>query len=258
MPDPVARTRVDVVRPAAGGRSAVHFSTDAPAESPVLRPVLLHSDHAGATVSLVPEGALLLSGDAIAVDVTVGAGAQLRLLEPAGTVAYSMDGGRASWDVSITLGPAASLTWAGEPFVVAAGAEVDRRTTVRLGFGAACALRETVVLGRQGEQPGVLRQQLDVTGPGGAPILHERLEVGPTSSALLLGGARAMGSVLLLGHRLPSGPPGSSGTSRFDLEYEGTLVRSLADQAHRLTALDYWAQAICSCTSNSSPVAAAR
>jgi urease accessory protein len=215
------------------------MGTTGPADKPVIRPMLMSSDPAGAKVSLMPEGALLLAGDAIAIDVVVGPGAHLELVEPAGTVAYAMDGGRASWDVTIELGPAATLVWAGEPFVVAEGASVDRSTTIRLGAAAAMAWREMVVLGRHSERPGWLRQELSVVGHNNAAMLAEDLELGPASGRLLLGGARALGTVLVLGRRLPPGVEQRSGT-RLDLEGDGTLVRHLCTDAHQATMADVW------------------
>jgi len=218
------------------------MGTDGPSDRPVVRPMLMASDDAGAVVSLVPDGALLLAGDAISIDVHVGPGARLELTEPAGTVAYAMDGGRASWDVTIELAPAATLVWAGEPFVVAEGATVDRSTTIRCGTGAAMAWRETLVLGRHGERPGTLRQGLTVLGHHDVPLLREDLEIGPTSHHLLLGGARAIGSVLVLGRRLPDDLEHGAGT-RLDLQADGTLVRHLALEAHRATSAATWATA---------------
>lgn len=238
----LSHTRVHVTRPTAGGRASVSMGTAGPDDRPVIRPMLMSSDEAGATVSLMPEGALLLAGDAIVIDVVVGPGARLELVEPAGTVAYAMDGGRASWDVTIELGPASTLVWAGETFVVAEGARVDRSTTIRLGSAASMAWREMVVLGRHGERPGRLRQELNVTGHNDAPMLAEELELGPASSRLLLGGARALGSVLVLGRRLSPEVGRCSGT-RLDLEGDGTLVRHLCTDAHRATAAEVWAAA---------------
>ncbi|MET1037945.1 MAG: urease accessory protein UreD [Aeromicrobium sp.] len=200
------------------------------------------SDEAGATVSLMPEGALLLAGDAIAIDVSVGPGARVELVEPAGTVAYGMDGGSASWDVTIELAAGATLMWAAEPFVVAEGATVERSTTIRLGDAAVMAWRETLVLGRHGERSGHLRQVLEVTDDDDVPMLVEELEVGPGSSRLLLGGARTIGSVLVLGHRLPAGDADEAGT-RLELEADGTMLRHLADEAHRASPAWAWAAA---------------
>ena len=238
----LSRTRVHVARPTAGGRAAVSLGTAGPDDRPVIRPMLMSSDDAGAMVSLIPEGALLLAGDAIVIDLVVGPGARLELVEPAGTVAYSMDGARASWDVNIELGPASTLVWAGEPLVVAEGARVHRSTTIRLGSAASMAWQEMVVLGRHGERPGWLRQELSVVGHDGAPMLTEGLELGPGSSRLMLGGARVLGSVLVLGRRLPP-DMGRCAGSRLDLEGDGTLVRHLCVDAHRATAADVWGAA---------------
>lgn len=236
----LSRSRIALALCPDGGRARVVVGADGPTDRPVIRPVLLSSDEGGARVSLVPEGALLLAGDHISIDIEVGAGARLELIEPAGTVAYAMDGGRASWDVTIRLAAGARLLWAGEPFVVAQGASVDRCTSVQLGAGAVLALREMLVLGRTGEQAGDLRQRLDVTGPDGAPILVEDLDICSSSGRLLLGGARTVGTVMLVGARLAE--PSSEGT-RLDLESPGTLVRCLSDQAHLATTPGAWAEA---------------
>lgn len=204
--------------------------------------MLLASDDAGARVSLVPEGALLLAGDAVSIHITVGAGARLELVEPAGTVAYAMHGGSASWDVTIDLAPAASLVWAGEPFVVSAGADVTRITTVRMGWDAMFAMRETLVLGRHREAPGRLRQELSVTGQNGTPMLCEALDVGRESSPLLLGGARVMGSVLTLGYRTPQAVDAPTIT-HLDLDGLGTVSRALAHHAHHLPLDAAWISA---------------
>lgn len=230
-------TRVAVVRPAGGGRASVTFSTSSPTGRPVLQPMLLRSDTAGATVSLVPAGALLLAGDAIRLELTVGAGARLDIVEPAGTVAYAMHGAAASWDVTIDLEPAASLVWAGEPFVVAAGADVTRTTRIRLGWGALLALRETIVLGRHDEPSGRLRQELRATGQNGIPLLSESLTVGPNETPLLLSGARAVGTVLTLGCRTP-GVPGPA--VQLDLDACGTITRTLGGQAHAVQLASAW------------------
>lgn len=231
-----------VTRPVLGGRARVSMTTADSTDRPVIRPMLMRSDDAGATVSLMPEGALLLAGDAIEIEIFVGPGARLELLEPAGTVAYAMNGCHASWNVTIELAAAASLVWAGEPFVVAEGASVHRSTTIRLDAGASMAWRETLVLGRHGERPGSLCQEVTVSGHGDVPVLHEGLALGLDSSPLLLGGARAIGSVLVLGQRLPADMSVGTG-ARYELEAEGTLVRHLASDAHLAVLGSVWSAA---------------
>ena len=228
-----------MARPPGGGRAVVSFAVSSAADRPIVRPMLLASDEAGARVSLVPEGAILLAGDAVSLHITVGAGARLELIEPAGTVAYAMHGGSAVWDVAIELAPAASLVWAGEPFVVSAGADVTRSTTVRMGWDAMLAMRETLVLGRHHEEPGRIRQHLTATGQNGTPMLSESLDVGPGSSPLLLGGARVMGSVLTLGYRTQP-TVDAPRITRLDLDGLGTMSRALAHQTHHVPLDAAW------------------
>lgn len=224
----LGRTRVRVSADPDGGRCRVHTAlaaTDPTASG--LRPLVLRHDAAGAQVSLVPDGALLLAGDAVEIDVEVDPGVVLEIIEPAGTVAFDMRGDRARWDVRIRLGAGARLAWAGEPFVVAAGADVSRHTTAVLGPGAGLALRETLVLGRHGEPPGRLRQHTVVSDDHG-PVLVEDLPLDAATAPMLLGGNRVVSSVLALG-----GPPAErSCRQRYDLDGGGRLWRRLGQQAH--------------------------
>ncbi|WP_418606077.1 urease accessory protein UreD [Georgenia sp. SUBG003] len=115
-----------------------------------LSPRVLGGDGAGARVGLVATRALLLGGDHVSIDVRVGAGAWLEIVETAGTVAFDAGGTPSSWSVTVTLEAGARLEWEALPFVVADGADVTRSTRVMLDDGARALLRETVVLGRTG------------------------------------------------------------------------------------------------------------
>ncbi|WP_345527952.1 urease accessory protein UreD [Nocardioides endophyticus] len=210
---------------------------------PVIRPMLLAVDERRARVALVPDGALLLADDAVAIHIDVGPGAGLELIEPAGTVAYDMRGGRATWDVDVRLGQGATLTWAGEPFVVAAGALVRRTTTVQVADGATLALRETLVLGRSGEPAGQVRQRTAAVDEHGDPLLVEELALDADRAVMLLGGKRVVDTVMVLGARVPE-LAGTLGCHRFDLERSGTVLRRLADEAHRGLADAHWAAAV--------------
>ncbi|TIC87675.1 urease accessory protein UreD [Nocardioides sp. GY 10113] len=240
--DRVARTRLRATLTDAGRcrvRSAVTLSDPT---APSVRPVVMTQERAAARVSLVPEGALLLAGDAVEIDVEVEAGARLDLVEPGGTVAYDMRGAAARWSVRITLGPGAVLTWAGEPFVVSAGASVDRRTSVRMADGAALALRETLVLGRYGEPPGRITQRTDVT-VAGRPALVEEMPLDPTTAPLLLGGHRVVGAVLAVGGAAAGGPVGPE-RDRYLLERGGALWRRLGCEAHEADLGEAWRAAV--------------
>lgn len=237
---PVARTTVTVER--APGAARVRMRVDSDVLRPAVRPMLLDRSEAGARVSLVPDGALLLAGDHVALEITVGAGARLELMEPTGTVAYAMSGGSASWDVAITLAEDAALVWAGEPFVVAAGARVRRRTVVSAAEGARLALRETTVLGRYGEGPGVVDQTWQADAPAGT-VLAEDLHLGAASSLPgLLGPHRVLTGVVLLGC---DAPVEEASADRYDLDGGGVLWRRLAGDAHAASLAGAWACARC-------------
>lgn len=243
---PASRTEtfLSVTRPPDGSRVRVEHSTCGGPDRPAIRPVLLSCDERGATVSLVPEGALLLAGDAVWLRVEVGPGASLQLVEPAGTVAYDMRGGRAGWEVEINLGLGASLIWHGEPFVAAAGSETTWNTRVLADFGARFALRETLVLGRCGEQPGRLRHEVFVGHADGRPILADGVEVGPGCTAAILGGCRVMGTVLVVGAELGISVPTSEVGTRFEIEAGATVFRTLSDDAHRAVEQNIWYAAV--------------
>lgn len=238
----VGRTRVRVSMDPDGGRCRVRTAmTCSDPTVAALRAVLMHHDDARARISLVPEGALLLAGDAIEIDVSVDAGARLDLVEPAGTVAFDMRGGHARWDVRVRLGPGAVLTWAGEPFVVAAGANVSRALDLTLGTGAAVGLRECLVLGRYGEGPGQVRQRTTVSTEG-EPVLVEDLPLDGVTAPGLLGGHRVLSSVLLVGAAAPEADPEAA--HRFDLHGGGHLWRRLSAQAHEGALPAAWAHAL--------------
>ncbi|UDY25208.1 urease accessory protein UreD [Nocardioides sp. Kera G14] len=243
----VTATSISVTRPEEGGRvSVVHRALGGP-DRPVIRPVVLTSDTDGARVSLVPEGALLLAGDVVRLDIEVGPGATLELMEPAGTVAYDMRGGSASWDVHIHIASAGRLVWHGEPFVVASGAVVRRHTTVTLGQSARLALRETLVLGRHDETGGRVDQRLEVVTEGGQPLLVDALDT--TGHPLAWGDHRAMTSVLMLGADLEE----TVGGTRFELEAGGMLVRSLTGEAHTAELRSPWQAAVAATLRKASP-----
>ncbi len=177
-------------------------------------------------VALVPEQAVLVTGDRVTVAVHVTAGQRLEIVEPGGTVAYAMRGGQASWDVRVAVEEGGSLVWHGEPFVVAQGADVMRSTTIDLAPGACLKLRETLVLGRSGEHPGALVSRTEVRRDG-VPVLVEELD-----AALGLGPHRVVDQVLELNgfETVAERPP--QPTVVMVLEGGGLLHRWLGAETH--------------------------
>lgn len=236
----LGRTRLSVCAGPSGGRCQVRTAvTRSDPTASAVRAMVVEHTPAGARVALVPEGALLLAGDAVELDVSVGAGLEVDLVETGGTVAYDMRGSTARWDVRIDLAAGATLRWAGLPFVVAAGAEVGRSVRVRCGAGARLALRETLVLGRYGELPGAVRQTTTVDDPAG-PVLVEELPLDADSAAWLLGGSRVVTSVLSVGGDVPET---ADDLHRYDLDRPGAVLwRRLGRQVHDVELSAVWEQ----------------
>ncbi|WP_432541592.1 urease accessory protein UreD [Kineococcus sp. SYSU DK002] len=172
-------------------------------------------------IALVGARALLLAGDRVAVDVHVGPGCALELVEVAATVAYDGRGGpAATWTTRVRLDAGARLRWDAEPLVVADGAHVERRTDLDLAAGAVARLRETLVLGRSGEAGGSVRLRTRAH-LGGRPLLVEDLDLRDPRvrrSPAVLGAHRRLETVVVLGER--DEVPGA-----LHLEGPGTLVR---------------------------------
>ncbi len=208
--------------------------------------VLTQTDRA-VTVALVATGALLLGGDHVRVEVRVGDGVALELVETSGTVAYHGRGRASSWSADVHVGRGASLVWDALPFVVSDGADVARTTNLRVHDEGAALLRETLVLGRDGQRGGLLRSATSAV-VGGADLLVEELDLtGPHTAAGVLGAARVVDSVLLAGAPPPpaderadgrhpggggAGPPGRRGVVVLDLHGPGALARAVGAAAH--------------------------
>lgn len=204
----------------------------------LLRPQVVASGPERCRIGLLATTALLLGGDVVELDVRVGAGARLDLFDVAGTLAHHGRGEPSAWHVRIVVGPGAGLTYAGEPFVVGDGADVTRTLDVELAPDAAVALRDTVVLGRAGQQGGLLRS-LTTVRVGGRPVLLEDQQLDPDglrSSPGMLGGHRVLDTVTWLGC---ASPEPTVATTYALVDGAGTLVRwlggSLADSPlHRI------------------------
>jgi len=216
-----------------------------------LVPRVIHTGPASARVALVAGGALLLGGDRVRLDVTVGAGCTLELEDIGGTVAYNADGHKSEWIVDVTVEAGALLIWHGLPFVVADGANVDRRTSIILrGPGATACLRETIVLGRTGERGGIIDLRTSVLTIATTsdeknqtePLFVERLVVRGTEPVPgVIGTNRVMDSLLYFGGRAPAVAPAVLGaTEILELEGPATIARSLQHEAHRSVLTTVW------------------
>ena len=194
----------------------------------LLRPQPLHGPDDRCRIGLLATTALLLGGDAVQLEVDVGAGVALDLVDIAGTVAYDGRGRAASWSVRLRVAEGGSLRWAGEPFVVADGADVTRSLVLELAPGGRALVRETVVLGRTGQRGGVLRSRTDVRRAG-LPVLVEDTLLDPAGHRRLpgmLGDLRVVDTLLALGVAAPPAPAGGLAVFRL-VDPDCSLLRHL-------------------------------
>ena len=139
-----------------------------------------------------------IGGDELALRISVGAGAFLRVRTAAASIALpGPDGLESVLRVSVDVGAGARLEYLPEPVVVSAGARHATIIRVTLAEGASLLLRDEVLLGRHGEAGGASRTELRVTYAG-RPLLRQSLEVSGADPADLgpavLAGHRAVGS----------------------------------------------------------------
>jgi urease accessory protein len=189
----------------------------------MLAPRLVERGTSSALVAVAAAQMLLLDGDDLRIEVEVGAGCTLEVEDVGGTVAYP---GVSSWRLVARVGPGGRLIWRGLPFVVASGARARRVTEISLEPGAAVLLRDTLVLGRHGENGGAIRSELHVRQED-RPALVETLEADAAMPQVgVLGGHRVLDSVVAVGYR----PPPGDGI--LSLEAPGAIARYLGEEAH--------------------------
>lgn len=152
-------------------------------------------------LGLLSTTALLLGGDVVELEITVGEGVRVDLYDVAGTVAYHGRGRSSAWHTRVSVAAGGCLVWSGEPLVVADGAEVTRTLEVEAAVGATVLLRETLVLGRSGELGGRLDNQTTVSRAGELVLREDQLldPDGVRRLPGLLGEHRIIDSVLGIG-----------------------------------------------------------
>jgi urease accessory protein len=198
------------------------------------RPRPLPAVGGAARVALVQTTAMLLRGDDVRLDIDVGPGAHLEVVELGGTIAHHVRAGvPARLTIGVRVGRGATLRWPAQPLVLAAGARLVRTCEITIDAGAVALLRETIVLGRSGESSGALDAHTRVE-QAGRPLLDERLDTGDPSllrSPVVAGPARVLDTVMLLGARP------ADGEGAFDLAGPGALWRACDGDAAQVDAV---------------------
>jgi len=201
----------------------------------LVTPRVVRHDGARAEVALIATTATLLGGDTLRLVVEVGPGLRLDLRDVAGTVAYHGRGVGCVVDIALRVHASATLTWAGEPLVVADGSEVTRHLRAEVAEGGRLLLRDRVALGRSGEVGGRLDCHTALRYAG-RPALVEQLEVRAGLGPGALGDARVVDTVTALGWR----PDPTPGHPAYQLNEPGALSRELLEEAHTSTLPTVW------------------
>ncbi|MCI0154601.1 urease accessory protein UreD [Dermacoccus nishinomiyaensis] len=184
-----------------------------------------------ARVALVATTALLLAGDEAELDIVVGDGVALEIVEVAATVAYAGRGGACSWSANLNVAEGASIRWPGEPFVVATDARATRTTRADIADGGSLMLRDTLVLGRHGEAGGELVARTDISHAGRPALVEEFRLAADDDAPGIRGGRRVVDQVTMLGSA-PAGHDLPVGVTRLDLFAPGRIERWLGDDVH--------------------------
>ncbi|MFC4529487.1 urease accessory protein UreD [Sphaerisporangium dianthi] len=231
--------RAAVVTELSGGRTVLGTLRSDP-------PLTLRQTGPG-TVHLVSTAAGPLGGDRLKLVVDVAPGTRLRIASVASTLVLP-GAGRSVMTVEARVGAGATLVYAPEPTVLAAGC--DHRMIVRLALaeGASVSWREEIVFGRYGEAPGRCHARFDATVEG-VPLLRQEFVAGDPAvdgSPAVYGDARCVGTVLVAGPRFPyeAGECAlSEGCAVLPLAGPGTLISALAPDAPALRARLAWGEA---------------
>jgi urease accessory protein len=135
-----------------------------------------------------------IGGDELALRISVGAGAFLRVRTAAASIALpGPEGLESVLRITVDVGAGARLEYLPEPVVVSAGARHATIIRVTLAEGASLLLRDELLLGRHGETGGAARSVLNVDYAG-RPLLRQSLEVSGADAVV-------MGPAVLAGHR---------------------------------------------------------
>jgi urease accessory protein len=189
-------------------------------------------------VSLVSGAAGPVGGDELKLSIDVESGAALVLRNVAATLVLPGPHHQQSRiETVIRVAAGGAFVWLPRPVIAARSCHHLAITRVMLEPGARLLLREELLLGRHGEQPGAIRQRLRVT-LGGRPLHDQELAlgagVGSWDGPAVTGGRRAVGSVLIVDPEWDHDPidlkttDGTTDTALLPLSESAVLITALA------------------------------
>jgi len=187
-----------------------------------------------AVVHLVSSATAPLGGDDLSLAVCVGPGAHLQLRGIAATLALpGHRGERSHASITFDIDVSATVEFLPEPTVVTSRASHSSVISAQLADTARLRLREVLVLGRVGEQPGSLDSTVEVVRAG-TPLLRQRIDIGDpalTASAAYLAGHRVLATELLVWGEDPAVAHSDDWWSLAPLARGGSLATALAGDA---------------------------
>lgn len=193
---------------------------------------------APAWVSLVAGAAGPIGGDDLRLNIDVEQDAALVLRSVAATLVLPGPHAQPSRsEVTVRVAEQGTLVWLPGPVIAAQNCNHHAVTHVILEPGARLLVREEIVLGRHGEQPGRIRQRLRVC-LGAHPLYDQEISVGPEAGGwdgpAVTGGRRALGSLLVVdpdwgGERVHLPPLTVADTALLQLSGPAILVSALAN-----------------------------
>jgi len=193
------------------------------------------------TVHLVGGAAGPLRGDDLRLDIEVGPGARLEVRSVAAQLALPGPPGAPASRLAIRAGVAAggALRWLPEPLIAAAGCDHLAVTHVEVAAGGSLLWRDDLVCGRHDEPSGDVHADLTIRYAGSTLYRHQ-LTVGPRgpgwSAAAVLGGGRAVGSLVLAGPELPGAALPGGDSALMPLAGPGMLASAVGQDIRQVRA----------------------
>ena len=202
---------------------------------------------------LVGSAAGPVGGDRLRLDLRVADGGSLTVRGVAASLVHPGPHAEPS-SMDVDVGAGATLRWLSSPMILIRGCDHTTTVTIRLGEGGRLLWRDEVVLGREGETSGSLRQRLRVDRAG-RPLVRNDLTVGPRWPGSLgpagTDGARVVATVIAVGELCTVAAVQGVRIATLAIDEGATLITGVAPTAGLLAlalprgSVDRWMGSMC-------------